>query len=143
MSQGITSVEARVRYAETDQMGWVHHANYLVWFELARTALCRLSGRSYAEIERLGWLLVVTATETRHTGGARYGETVRVAAWIDRLGSRGLRFAYEVRHGDEVLATGATEHVWVEAASGKPCRTPEPLRDEFTRLAGRTLSSPG
>jgi acyl-CoA thioester hydrolase len=129
-------VEVEVRYAETDQMGVVHHANYLVWFELARTALCRQSGFHYAEVERLGYLLMVSGAQLSYRRGVRYGDTVRVAAWLEHLGSRGMRFAYEVRRGDEICATGTTEHVWVERASGKPCRTPEPLRAPFARLAG-------
>lgn len=129
------AVDVEVRYAETDQMGVVHHANYLVWFELARTALCRRSGYTYAEIERMGYLLMVSGAELSYRRGVHYGETVRVSAWLDRLGSRGMRFAYEVTRDATVCATGATEHVWVERASGRPCRTPEPLREPFARLA--------
>jgi len=129
-------IEVEVRYAETDQMGVVHHANYVVWFELARTRLCALSGFHYAEIERLGYLLMVTGVEARYYRPARYGSSPRVACWCERLGSRGMRFAYEVHHGGERLATGATEHVWVEKATGRPCRTPEVLRAPFQRLAG-------
>ena len=131
--------EIEVRYAETDQMGVVHHSNYIVWFEMARTRLCAQSGFHYAEIERMGYLLMVTGVEVRYRRSARYGDTVKVACWNERLGSRGLRFAYEVRKGEELLATGATEHVWVEAATGRPCRTPEPLREPFRRLAGEAV----
>lgn len=128
-------VDVEVRYAETDQMGVVHHANYLVWFELARTALCRDSGFHYAEVEKSGFLLMVIGAQLSYRRGVHYGEAVRVAAWVAHLGSRGMRFAYEVQRGDEVCATGATEHVWVDRASGKPCRTPESLRLPFARLA--------
>jgi acyl-CoA thioester hydrolase len=133
-------IDVEVRYAETDQMGVVHHANYVVWFELARTRLCSTSGFHYADIERLGYLLMVTGVEARYHRPARYGDVVQVACWCERLGSRGLRFAYEVRkateQGSERLATGLTEHVWIEAATRRPCRTPEPLREPFQRLAG-------
>ena len=128
--------EIEVRYAETDQMGIVHHANYVIWFELARTRLCALSGYHYADIERLGYLLMVTGVELRYRRPARYGETVVVTSWGERLASRGVRFAYEVRRGADLLATGASDHVWVEAATGRPCRTPEVLREPFERLAG-------
>jgi acyl-CoA thioester hydrolase len=131
-------IEVEVRYAETDQMGVVHHANYLIWFELARTRLCTASGFHYADIEDLGYHLMVTSAQVRYHRGARYGDELVVAAWIDRLGSRVLRFAYEVKRDSEVLATGATEHVWVEAASGRLRRTPEVLREPFSLLAGRT-----
>jgi acyl-CoA thioester hydrolase len=129
-------IDIEVRYAETDQMGVVHHANYVVWFELARTRLCSLSGFHYADIERLGYLLMVTGVEVRYHRPARYGETARVECWCEHLGSRGLRFAYQVLRDGQRLVTGVTEHVWIEKATGRPCRTPEALREPFQRLAG-------
>ena len=129
-------LDVEVRYAETDQMGVVHHANYLVWFELARTALCAQGGFHYADIERLGYFLLVTGAELSYRRGTHYGETVEVIAWVEHFASRGLRFAYEVRHGDDLCATGATEHIWVQRESGKPCRAPETVREAFARLAG-------
>jgi acyl-CoA thioester hydrolase len=130
----VTDIE--VRYAETDQMGVVHHANYIVWFELARTGLCALSGYHYADIEKMGYLLMVTGVEVRYRKPARYGDVVQVVCWNERLGSRGLRFAYEVRQGDDLLVTGATDHVWIEAATGRPCRAPEAIHAKFRELAG-------
>ncbi len=115
-------------------MGVVHHSVYLVWFELARTRLCLDTGHHYSEIEDLGYYLVVTRTEARLLRGATYGETVGVTCWLERMTSRGLRFAYEVDRVGEKLARGATEHVWVERASGKPCRIPEMVREPFARL---------
>jgi acyl-CoA thioester hydrolase len=128
--------EIEVRYAETDQMGVVHHANYVVWFELARTRLCALSGFHYADIEAMGYFLMVIGVEARYRKPARYGDTVRVVCWGERLASRGLRFAYEVRKGEELLATGATDHIWVERSTGRPSRAPEAVRGPFRRLAG-------
>ena len=136
------ATDIEVRYAETDQMGIVHHANYVIWFELARTRLCALSGYHYADIEKMGYLLMVTGVEVRYRRPARYGDVVRVVCWGERLVSRGVRFAYEVfkpgdgEEEDDLLATGATDHIWVESATGKPARTPEPLREPFRRLAG-------
>ena len=129
-------IDVEVRYAETDQMGVVHHANYIVWFELARTRLCALSGFHYADIEKLGYLLMVTGVESRYHRPARYGDVVQVHCWCERVGSRGIRFAYEVRKENEKLVTGVTDHVWIEKETGRPCRTPEPLREPFARLAG-------
>jgi acyl-CoA thioester hydrolase len=129
-------IDVEVRYAETDQMGVVHHANYVVWFELARTHLCSRSGFHYADIERLGYLLMVTGVEARYHRPSRYGDVVQVACWCERMASRGLRFAYEVRKAGERLVTGATDHIWIEAATGRPCRTPEAVRVPFEGLAG-------
>jgi acyl-CoA thioester hydrolase len=128
--------EIEVRYAETDQMGVVHHANYIVWFELARTRLCALSGYHYADIEKMGFLLMVTGVQLSYRRPARYGDAVKVVCWGDWLGSRGIRFAYEVYRGADLLVTGTTEHIWIDAATGRPCRTPELLREPFRRLAG-------
>ncbi len=130
------ATDIEVRYAETDQMGVVHHANYIVWFEAARTRLCALSGFRYADIERAGYLLMVTGVDLRYRRPARYGDTVQVVCWGERLASRGVRFAYEVRRGGDLLATGHTEHIWVEAASGRPCRLPAAISGAFARLAG-------
>ncbi|MCL4838355.1 MAG: acyl-CoA thioesterase [Thermoanaerobaculia bacterium] len=130
------AVEVEVRYAETDQMGVVHHANYLVWFELARTRLCAETGFHYAEIERSGYLLMVVGAALRYRSAARYGDRVAVTAWLERLASRAVTFAYEVRRGADLLATGTTEHLWVEAASRRPAALPGHLRGPFARLAG-------
>ncbi len=131
-----TQVDVEVRYFETDQMGVVHHANYLVWFELARTALCAESGYHYADIERLGYHLMNSAAALRYRQPAHYGDTVRVTCWIENLPSRAIHFAYEVHRGDLLLATGSTEHLWIEVEGQRTCRAPEALRGPFSRLAG-------
>jgi acyl-CoA thioester hydrolase len=129
-------VDVEVRYAETDQMGVVHHSVYVIWFELARTRLCLLSGFHYADIEKQGYYLVVTRTECRFGTGAKYGDTVQVEARLAEYKSRGLRFVYEVKRGNEILASGATEHIWVDRKTGRPCRTPPQLVEPFERAAG-------
>jgi acyl-CoA thioester hydrolase len=135
-----SSVDIEVRYAETDQMGVVHHAAYLVWFEVARTHLCMEAGIHYAEIEQQGHFLMMKRAEADYRKGATYGDTVTVTAWIDRLASRTLRFGYEVHRDhegqDRLLARGFTEHVWVDRAKSRPCRLPAKLEPAFRQLAG-------
>ena len=128
------AVPVEVRYAETDQMGIVHHSVYLVWLEQARTRLCVETGHHYADIERLGYYLVVTGAEMRYVRGATYGDTVQVECWLEKMMSRRLRFAYRVRRGDELLVEGATEHVWVDRENGRPCRIPKLLEGPFAKL---------
>ena len=137
-------VDVEVRYAETDQMGVVHHAVYPVWFEMARTALCRRTGHHYADIERMGYLLMVTGVHVRYLRSIRYGETVRVTCRLARMASRALAFEYEVLRlvGDddgagagEPVASGSTEHLWVNKETGRPCRIPEALRPGFEALS--------
>ena len=138
MSEPVSrTVDVEVRYAETDQMGVVHHANYVVWFELARTHLCQELGLHYADIERQGYLLMVTGIEAKYRQGARYGDTVQVTATIERLWSRGVRYAYEVHRDGALITTGASDHVWIDRASGKPTRLPADLKDGMERVAGR------
>jgi len=132
-----TGIDTEVRYAETDAMGIVHHSVYLVWFELARTRLCQETGFRYADIERAGHYLTVTGVDVRYRRPARYGDSVTVTAWVDRIGSRGLRFSYEVRNAEQLLATGTTQHVWIDN-SGRPCTMPTTYRPAFERLLDRS-----
>ena len=125
------TVDVEVRYAETDQMGVVHHANYLVWFELARTGLCAKSGCDYPGVERAGYRILVTDAELRYLRGARFGDRVQIEVWLDALESRALRFSYEVRRDGEKLATGTTSHLWVEAETGRVRRIPSPWKEAF------------
>ncbi len=115
-----SAAEIEVRYAETDQMGVVHHAAYLVWFEVARTRLCAEAGRPYAEIERAGYFLVVSGAAVTYREGARYGDVVRIVSWVDWVASRAMQFGYQVRRGDALLADGHTRHVWVDRVDRPP-----------------------
>ncbi len=100
----------RVRYAETDQMGVVHHSNYIIWFEQGRTDYMREIGVNYADVERDGVFLAVAEMHIRYGAPARYDDEIRVLTRIDRVQSRAVTFAYEVlRCGtDDRLASGYT-----------------------------------
>ena len=106
----------RVRYAETDQMGVVYYANYLVWMEVGRVALCKALGFSYREMEREdGVLLAVAEACCRYRSPARYDDEVIVKTWIEEANTRMATFGYEMRlaEGDRTLATGHTRHIFV------------------------------
>jgi len=102
----------RVRYAETDPMGVVYHSHYLVWCDVARTEFLRQLGHAYAELERGGLLLAVTEAWIRFLAPARYDDLVRVDAWLERVQSRAVRFAYEIARAEPaptaLLARAAT-----------------------------------
>jgi acyl-CoA thioester hydrolase len=105
----------RVRYAETDQMGVVYYANYLVWMEVGRTELCKASGFNYRDMERDdGIFLVVAEAHCRYSCPARYDDEVIVKSWIGEANHRTIRFEYELRRAadDRVLATGYTRHLF-------------------------------
>jgi acyl-CoA thioester hydrolase len=124
-----SELEIRVRYAETDQMGVAHHASYLVWFEAGRTELIRSRGRSYAEIEADGWLLVVVEARCRYVRPARYDDVLTIRTRLGAVGRATLAFEYEVlRNADgDVLARGTTVHAAVDR-TGRARRIPEEIR---------------
>jgi len=104
----------RVRYAETDKMGVVYHANYLVWFEIGRTEFCRARGFSYRDMEENeNAFLVVAESYCRYKAPAYYDDVLIVRTHITELRRRSLRFGYEiVRESDGVvIAEGETGHV--------------------------------
>lgn len=108
-----TISELRVRYAETDQMGVVYHANYLVWCEIGRTDFIRRAGRSYAELERDGVLLAVSDATMRFHASARYDDPIAVYTSLASIGSRGMTFAYRIVRADTAaqLVTATTSLV--------------------------------
>lgn len=117
--------ELRVRYAETDQMGVVYHANYLVWCEIGRTDYIRALGRSYADMERDGVTLAVSDASLRFSGSARYDDPIVVFTRLDEMRSRGMRFAYRIEHAGSgrTLVTATTSLVALDG-TGKPSRLP-------------------
>ena len=105
--------EVRVRYAETDQMGIVHNANYLVWFEVGRSELCRAKGFSYKEMEEEDALMVVAESYCRYKSPAYYEDIITIRTKVEEIRSRSLRFIYEVHRAsdDMLIAEGETLHV--------------------------------
>ncbi|MGA2120180.1 MAG: thioesterase family protein [Bryobacteraceae bacterium] len=104
----------RVRYAETDQMGVVYYANYLVWMEIGRVELCKSLGFNYRDMERDdGIYLAVADVACRYRAPARFDDEITVKTWLEDANKRLVVFAYEIRTGDRVLATGSTRHVFV------------------------------
>jgi acyl-CoA thioester hydrolase len=85
-----------VRYAETDQMGLVHHAEYVVWFEEGRSAWMRAMGSNYADLEASGFDLAVSEVHARYVAPALYGRQVTVRSWVDEVRSLALKFSYQV-----------------------------------------------
>lgn len=105
----------RVRYAETDQMGIVYHANYLTWFEMARTEYLRSLELSYRQVEELGVLLPVAEASCRYLSPARYDDQLEIEISLIALGAATLRFAYAVRRlaDGQLLAEGQTKQAFV------------------------------
>jgi len=117
----------RVRYAETDQMGVVYHANYLVWMEIGRVELVRSLGLDYKRLEESeGLYLSVIEVTCRYRRPARYDQEVVVQTEIAKATSRVIEFAYKLRLADAdcLLADGTTRHIWLNR-DWRPTRLPE------------------
>ena len=123
----------RVRYFETDQMGVAHHAHYAVWFEAARSELCRLNQIDYAAMERDGMLLPVVQINVRYISPARYDDDITVFTWVLYVRRSLLALRYKVTRGETVLATGETMQVLVDRVTGKPRQFPAEIAKRFTQ----------
>jgi acyl-CoA thioester hydrolase len=106
----ISETSVRVNYSETDQMGVVYHARYLVWLDVARCEHLRLSGMSYRELEQAGLRLAVSELAIRYRQPARYDDLIRIRCWIREVASRRVDFGYAVEHAEDrrLLATAST-----------------------------------
>jgi acyl-CoA thioester hydrolase len=104
-----------VRYAETDAMGIVHHASYIVYFEEGRSHYARQRGSDYASFERTGFYLAVSEVNVRYAKPAHYGEQLTVWCWIVEMKSRALTFGYEIVNADtgDLYVTGQTRHICI------------------------------
>ena len=127
--------EVRVRYAETDQMGVVYHANYLAWCDIGRTDLIRaLGGKSYGEIEREGIALAVVEAHLRYVRPARYDDLIRITSCVTEVRSRVVRFDYDINLSDGALiATGYTTLVAM-TRDGRGSCIPDDLRQQLERV---------
>lgn len=127
-------VRLRVRYADTDRMGVVYYANYLIWFEVARTEWLRDTGWSYRQMEEEGISLPVIEAHCEYRQPARYDDEIEIRTRATLLTPVRIRFDYEVRRPgvDGPAAIGYTVHAALDA-SGRPCRLPARVRD----LVGR------
>ncbi|HYK10800.1 MAG TPA: thioesterase family protein [Gemmatimonadales bacterium] len=126
----ITAIEHRVNYSETDQMGLVYHANYVVWLDMARTEHLRGTGVTYKEMEEQGVYLAVTDLQVRYRRAARYDDLVRVRCWVREVASRRVTFGYAIERAasNELLATAQTSLMALDRGHS-PTRLPEHVRE--------------
>ena len=125
----ISETSVRVNYSETDQMGVVYHARYLVWLDVARCEHLRLSGMSYRELEQAGLRLAVSELAIRYRQPARYDDLIRIRCWIREVASRRVDFGYSVEHAEDrrLLATASTRLIALDIGMTL-ARLPEQVR---------------
>jgi len=125
----ISETLVRVNYSETDQMGVVYHARYLVWLDVARTEHLRRSGMSYRELEISGLRLAVSEVAVRYRQPARYDDPIRIRCWVREVASRRVGFGYAIEHADDgrLLATASTSLLALDSSMALT-RLPERVR---------------
>jgi acyl-CoA thioester hydrolase len=123
-------IDIRVRYAETDKMGVVYHANYFTWFEIGRCELLRAVGRTYREMEAEGIGLPVIEAHCEYKSPARFDDDLQVRTTGRLLSPARVEFSYEITRpcDNTINATGRTVHAAVDT-TGRPCRLPDYIRE--------------
>lgn len=131
-----SQTELTVRYAETDQMGVVHHSRYFVWLEMARTDYIKSLGMSYDAMEKVGVMLPVTGVSCKYRLPARYDDCVVVTARISRLTPARIEFEYTLtRKGEQdVLATATSSHGFVDSQTFKPLNFKRAMPELFEKM---------
>lgn len=126
----LSEVRVQVRYSETDAMKFVYYANYLVYFEVARTSALAELGHPYWEMEKQGVLIPVLAAHCEYLKAGRYGDNLRIRTRRWRSGQARIRFEYEVLREEEIIARGYTEHAFMHP-EGRAIRPPKEILGLF------------
>ncbi len=130
----ITSrTQVTVRYAETDMMGIVYHANYLPWFEIGRTTLLKEHGFSYRELEASGYRLPIVEISAKYHRPALYDDAITIITTLIEKPTLRIKIAYEIRRGEELLVTGQSQNVFVDL-QGQPTRPPAAFIQRMNEL---------
>jgi acyl-CoA thioester hydrolase len=137
-----SEIHFRVRYAETDAMGVVHHSRYLPWLEMGRTEFLRSRDYSYRQLEQAGVLLAVIEVHTRYRAPAVYDDAIRLRTRLAEFGRVKLRFAYEVYNEDtgRLLAEAETVHAFI-GRNGQPLRVATQFPEIWERLQAAVRAS--
>ncbi len=127
------TIQHRVTYKETDQMGVVYYSNYLVWFEMDRTEYFREKGLVYKDLEKKDKIyLPVAEAHCRYKTPLRYDDLVEISVELTEAGKTRITFEYEVKKDGTVMTTGYTKHAFVNG-KGKPVEVPEKVREFLTK----------
>ena len=123
-----TTTKIRVRYAETDMMGFVHHQNYVAYFEQARVEMLTEIGVPYRELESQGYFLPVLEVDVKYVKSNTFDDELVVHCYLDELPRARIKIRYEIFRGETLTTTGFSLHGFIDR-EGKPCRPPKLLTD--------------
>lgn len=122
------STQIRVRYGETDQMGYVYYGNYAVYFEVGRVEALRNLGMSYKQLEQEGIMMPVLEHTSRYLQPATYDELLTLVTCVKEIPRARITFYYEIyNEADRLIHSGETQLVFLNATTMRPCRPPETL----------------
>jgi acyl-CoA thioester hydrolase len=124
--------EHRVTYAETDRMGFVYYANYLIYFEIGRTEYIRSSGMAYKELEDMGYMLPVLEASCKYLKPARYDDVLTIRTTISEFKGIRLGFTYEILRDGIKLVEGTTSHAFVDI-EGRPRKLSPELQEKIKK----------
>ncbi|WP_312137768.1 thioesterase family protein [Sphingobacterium sp.] len=129
--------QVRVRYAETDNMGYVYYGNYAAYYEVARTEMLRSTGISYKELEDMGVMLPVIELHSQYIKAAKYDDLITINIYIREKPGIRIKFEYELFNEDgELLNTGSTQLVFVDMERNRPCRPPAIFQEKMAPFFG-------
>ena len=125
----ISETSVRVRYSETDQMGYVYYGNYAMYYEVARVESLRQLGLTYKEIEDMGVMMPVVENKSRYLAPARYDDLLRIVTTLREKPGVRIRFEYEIFNSDNTLINrGETLLVFINKETNRPCRQPPAMQ---------------
>lgn len=129
--------QVRVRYAETDNMGYVYYGNYAAYYEVARTEMLRSTGISYKELEDMGVMLPVIELHSQYIKAAKYDDLITINIYIREKPGIRIKFEYELFNEDgELLNTGSTQLVFIDMERNRPCRPPAIFQEKMAPFFG-------
>lgn len=129
--------QVRVRYAETDNMGYVYYGNYAAYYEVARTEMLRSTGISYKELEEMGVMLPVIELHCQYIKAAKYDDLITINIYIREKPGIRIKFEYELFNEEgELLNTGSTQLVFVDMERNRPCRPPAIFQEKMAPFFG-------
>ncbi|MCA5006072.1 acyl-CoA thioesterase [Sphingobacterium bovistauri] len=127
----------RVRYAETDQMGYVYYGNYAAYYEVARTEMLRTTGFSYKELEDMGVMMPVLEMNIKYNQPAKYDELLTIKIIIKEKPAVRIKFDYEVyNESGDLLNIGSTQLVFVDMKKNRPCKAPDVFMQKLAPYFG-------
>ena len=133
----ISETSVRVRYAETDQMGYVYYGHYAMYYEVARVESLRQLGLTYRELEEMGVMMPVLENRSKYIAPARYDDLLRIVTTLREKPGVRIRFEYDIYNSENTLIhQGETVLVFINKSTNRPCRQPEAMERVLQRFFG-------